>query len=1146
MDKSIDQGSTSLWRILFAQAQVVFNDNAAKLALVGVIQVLLASDTQKAAIWVGVIAVLLVLPFVLFSPLCGWMADRFSKRDIMLRLLFFQVFVMGLMIMSLLIQNLYLAAFSFFLLAVQATIFSPAKQGILKEIVGSKGLSMAVGWMELLTMCAILLGSFAGGWVFDRFLGQGHSTWGAALWVIMILSILCILTIAIFQPVVKTPSQMNESFEWRITYSHFYALKHLWQNKALSLASLGIAYIYSLGGVFYLVILQAGREVFAGKAGATSQSGLNLLVLGLGVALGAICAALWGKRRLEMGVIAIGGLTMPLFLFLLGFLPVTTSIFNCVLFLVGVSTGLFIVPLNVFLQDNAPEVERGRILAATNLMTNLGGVFSVGVYLYMSNVLKLSSGTQFLILTFPTLVVALIVLRLLPESLTRVITVSVLSLFYKVHVQGEDKVPKNGGVLLVCNHVSYVDAFILQLGCPRIIRFISYESFFKIPVLGFFLRLFKTISISSKHAKEAIRVSSERLKGGEVVCIFPEGELTRTGKMQGFKRGFELIARRAGVPVVPVHLDSVWGSIFSFRGGRFFSKLPVRIPWTVTVSFGEPISPTEADPVVVRQRIMDLGEEAFSSRPELKGNIGYEAMNCLKRNPFKCIIVDRTVERQEMNRITLLSASLTLASYLKKNIPDKRIGIILPPGIGGSIVNLGVVLAGKVPVNLNVTAGMASAKACLKRGDIRTILSAEIVQRKFPDYPWTENTIDFGKLIKGIPKSHLLINSLLGFILPARLLAWVKGISTQGGNEEAILLFTSGSSGEPKGVVISHSNLLGNIGQINSVELIQPSDSILGSLPLFHSFGLNVTLWYVFLRGCKVVTVPSPLEARKIADAVREEKVTVMLSTATFIRSYMRKLETGDFVSLRFVIAGAEKMPLELYHSFKEKFGIEILEGYGLTETSPVSNVNLPDPVMGLGENLNQVGHRLGSVGRLLPGQTARIINPETFEEMPLTSTGILKLKGPNIFKEYLGEPERTDLVLQEGWFSTGDIARFDEDGFMYIEGRLSRFSKIGGEMVPHGTIESKIVEALKIDQFDGVKVVIVGVPDEFKGETLVLVTSVDINRDELKKALSEAGLPNLWIPKVIKKVDVIPILPTGKLDLAGCKKIGESEYKKY
>jgi len=340
--------------------------------------------------------------------------------------------------------------------------------------------------------------------------------------------------------------------------------------------------------------------------------------------------------------------------------------------------------------------------------------------------------------------------------------------------------------------------------------------------------------------------------------------------------------------------------------------------------------------------------------------------------------------------------------------------------------------------------------------------------------------------------------------------------------------------------------LLGNIGQINSVELIQPSDSILGSLPLFHSFGLNVTLWYVFLRGCKVVTVPSPLEARKIADAVREEKVTVMLSTATFIRSYMRKLETGDFVSLRFVIAGAEKMPLELYHSFKEKFGIEILEGYGLTETSPVSNVNLPDPVMGLGENLNQVGHRLGSVGRLLPGQTARIINPETFEEMPLTSTGILKLKGPNIFKEYLGEPERTDLVLQEGWFSTGDIARFDEDGFMYIEGRLSRFSKIGGEMVPHGTVESKIVEALKIDQFDGVKVVIVGVPDEFKGETLVLVTSVDINRDELKKALSEAGLPNLWIPKVIKKVDVIPILPTGKVDLAGCKKIGESEYKKY
>ncbi len=1141
MNQITPSSRASLWRILIAQAQVVFNDNAAKLALVGVIQVLLAASPAKASLWVSIVAMLLVLPFILFSPVCGWLADRYSKRDLMAGLLVFQVFVMALMMGSIFLQNLYLAVFSFFLLAMQSTMFSPAKQGILKEVVGSKGLSMAVGWMELLTMCAILLGSFAGGWAFDYFLNRGQIPWHAALSVGLILSVLCVLSVFIFRPVEKTPSQMAEPFRGSIIYSHFQALGNLWSQKPLRLAALGVAYIYSLGGVFYLIILQAGREVFAGQSGATSQSGLNLLMLGLGVAIGAICAAGWGKRRLEMGVIAIGGLTLPVFLFLLGLIPSTRGAFNAVLFFMGMSAGIFIVPLNVFLQDNAPEAQRGRILAAANLMTNIGGILAVGLYLFFSNVLGLSSGVQFLILVIPTVLVALYVLQLLPESIIRVMAMAVLSLFYRVSVKGEDQVPKHGGVLLVCNHVSYVDAIILQLGCPRVVRFIAYEDFFKIPVLCFFLRLFKTIPISSKHAKDAIRIAADRLAEGEAVCIFPEGELTRTGKMNGFRKGFELIARRAGSPVVPVHLDSLWGSIFSFKGGRYFAKIPSSIPWHVTVSFGAEIPSEKADAGVVRQRIMDLGERAFSTRHELEGNIGYAALNCLKRKPFQTIIIDRTMERREINRCKLLAASLTLAGWLRANCAEKRIGIVLPPGIGGSIANLGVTLAGKVPVNLNVTAGVSSAQACLRRGEIKTILSAEILRKKFPDFPWIDGTVDLGKLLGGIPKARILGNLLLCLILPARLLALVKGVKTKGGQEEAILLFTSGSSGEPKGVVLTHSNLLGNIGQINSVELIQPTDSLLGCLPLFHSFGLNVTLWYVFLRGCKVVTVPSPLEARKIGDAVRDEKVTVMLSTATFIRGYMRKLEAADLASLRFVIAGAEKMPVELYNSFKEKFGVEILEGYGLTETSPVTNVSLPDPVMGLGANSHQSGHRLGSVGRLLPGLTARIIHPDTAEELPLTGTGILKLKGPNIFKEYLGEPERTASVKEQDWFSTGDIARFDEDGFMYIEGRLSRFSKIGGEMVPHGTVETKIAEALSIDQSDGVKVVIVGIPDDAKGESLVLLTTLDLTVEELKKSLTDAGLPNLWIPRMIKKIETIPVLPTGKLDLAGCKKIGES-----
>lgn len=1142
MNEKITHQKKSLWRVLFAQTQVVFNDNAAKLALVGVIQVILAGTPGRADTWVGVVAILLVLPFVLLSPICGWLTDRYSKRDVMYIVLFIQILVMFLMMAAIFMQSLMLSVFCFFLLAVQSTAFSPAKQGILKELVGSKGLGSAVGWMEMLTMAAILIGSFAGAWAFDIFSHRtGGEPWSAALYVTGVLTFLCVVALVLFKPVIRTAPRMSEKFSLGLIFSHFAAIKHLWVQRPLRLAALGVAYIFSLGGIFYLTILQAGREAFAGQAGTMTESGMNLGMLGLGIAAGAICAGLWCRRRLELGVIVIGGLAMPIFLLLLGLTPVTHDAFKLFLFLMGAAAGIFIVPLNVFLQDNAQEQERGRILAAANLITNIGGIFAVFIYLIFTNGLGLSSGSQFLILVIPTFFVALYVAGLLPESMVRVVALSLFSLFYRVKVCGEEKLPKSGGALLVCNHVSYVDAIILQLGSPRVVRFISYEEFFKVPVLGFFLRLFKTIPISEKHAKDAIRIAAERLAQGEIVCIFPEGELTRTGKTHGFKKGFELIARRAGVPVVPVHLDSLWGSIFSFSGGKYFLKRPLQIPWSATVSFGEPVDPEKATAIGMRQAVMDLGQEAFARRPELEGTIARAALNSLKRHPFKKILVDRTAERKELSCAKILAAALALAEYLRKNVPEQRVGIVLPPGAGGTIANLAVAFAGKIPVNLNVTTGAASVRSSLRCSGVETILSAEIIQKKFPDFPWTEKTSDLGKLLGvRIGKGAILRKLLAVLCLPTALLARVNRIESRGGDKEAVLLFTSGSSGEPKGVVLSHKNILGNVAQINSVELIQKEDMIVASLPLFHSFGLTVTLWYVLLRGCRVVTVPSPLEAKKIGEAAREEKATVLLGTATFLRGYMRKLPKEDFASIRFAIAGAEKMPPDLYEEFKSKYGAPILEGYGLTETSPVSNVNLPDPVMGLGANSYQKGQRLGSVGRLLPGMTARIIHPETGEELSLMDTGVLKLKGVNIFKEYLGQPDKTGAVLNAGWFVTGDLGRFDEDGFMYIEGRLSRFSKIGGEMVPHGTLEMKIVELLKLDQSEGPAAVVMGVPDENKGESLILLSKTDIDMALMKKLLTEAGIPNLWIPKVMRRVENIPILGSGKLDLAACKEMAQ------
>jgi acyl-[acyl-carrier-protein]-phospholipid O-acyltransferase/long-chain-fatty-acid--[acyl-carrier-protein] ligase len=353
-----------------------------------------------------------------------------------------------------------------------------------------------------------------------------------------------------------------------------------------------------------------------------------------------------------------------------------------------------------------------------------------------------------------------------------------------------------------------------------------------------------------------------------------------------------------------------------------------------------------------------------------------------------------------------------------------------------------------------------------------------------------------------------------------------------------VLLFTSGSSGKPKGVVLSHRNLLGNVSQFAVMLDAKKEDVLLASLPFFHSFGSTVTLWYPLIEGVRSASYPNPLEAGKIAALVEKHAVTVMLATPTFLRAYLRKAEPSQLGSLRLLITGAEKLPDELAKAFEAHFSKAVLQGYGLTETSPVASVNLPDLKPTKPGEAVQPTNRLGSTGKLLPGMAAEIRDPDSDQRKSLHDTGMLWLKGPNIFEGYLDAPEQTAEVLRDGWFKTGDIGRFDEDGFLYIEGRLSRFSKIGGEMVPHETIEQKILAVLTTEEHSERFIAIVGVTDATKGEALVLLSSVDIDLPKLRAALAEIGVPNLWIPRIIRRVDAIPLLASGKLDLAGCKQL--------
>jgi acyl-[acyl-carrier-protein]-phospholipid O-acyltransferase/long-chain-fatty-acid--[acyl-carrier-protein] ligase len=702
--------------------------------------------------------------------------------------------------------------------------------------------------------------------------------------------------------------------------------------------------------------------------------------------------------------------------------------------------------------------------------------------------------------------------------------------FYRVTALGWENLP-DGGFLLVPNHITWVDALVLQLACPRPIRYVIDQEHYYKPILHPILRTLRCIPINVRNSRSAIRTAAEKIAEGEIVCLFPEGQLERSGVLLRLQRGYELIARHANSQVVPVWLDQLWGSIFSFQGGRFFTKLPRQIPYPVTVAFGKPLEPKTADVATVREELLKLGESCFSRRPSLDRHLAEECVRGLKRRPFATAVIDG-IDHSELSRAKLLGAAAAFSRYLRKEFSDERIAIVLPASKGSMLANLAVTLANKVPVDLNFTIGRAANESCCRRANLRVAVSATPFMERIKDFPWPEKILKLDELLPRM-KRQIIFWWIISLLAPARLLLRLLQIPKKGGHAEAVLLFTSGTTGEPKGVVVSHCNVVGNVSQFRQLLDAKKTDAILASLPFFHTFGSTVTLWYPLIEGVRILTYPNPLDAAKCAALIERYQLTFLLATPTFLRLYLRKAEPEQLCTLRLIITGAEKLPLDLAKHFEERFNKKVFEGYGLTETAPVVSVNLPEPTPSAAPT-----NRLGSVGRLAPGIAAEIREPETNRKLSLFETGMLWLRGPNIFEGYLHDPQRTAEVLRDGWLKTGDIARFDEDGFLYIEGRLSRFSKIGGEMVPHEAVEQKIIDLLELSGRDERPIAIVGVQDEAKGEALVLLTAVDIDLAELRKKLQDAGVPNLWIPKRVQRVEAIPVLASGKLDLKKCQEL--------
>jgi acyl-[acyl-carrier-protein]-phospholipid O-acyltransferase / long-chain-fatty-acid--[acyl-carrier-protein] ligase len=720
---------------------------------------------------------------------------------------------------------------------------------------------------------------------------------------------------------------------------------------------------------------------------------------------------------------------------------------------------------------------------------------------------------------------------LLPEWFLRLLLFFLTHFLYRIKVLGRDNVPEKGGALFVSNHMSFVDVLLLMASTDRPIRFLMYQGIYDLPFVKPFARMLRAIPISSelrpRDMIRSLRTASEAIREGEIVCIFAEGQITRTGQMLPFRRGMERIIKGMEAPIVPVSLHGVWGSIFSFERGRFLWKVPRRIPYPVTVSFGKwlPASSAVTD---VRAAVKELESDAWAADRDLDRTLDRAFVRTARRYFWRFAEGDARVPK--MRFAGLLVKTIFVARRMRHYWKDQpMVGMLLPPSVGGALVNYAATLMGHIPVNLNYTANTEIIAACARQCNLQTVVTSKAFLERFPKIEIPGRTILLEDALAKPGIFERLIALLLAWIPPHDLLKILLGAAKTRTDDLATVIFSSGSTGDPKGVMLTHHNIITNIRQVTQVFMLGAGDKILGILPFFHAFGFTVGLWLPAAQGVGVVFHPNPLDATSISELVDKYRVTFMVATPTFLQAYMRRCLPEHFGSVQYVLVGAEKLPERVALMFEDTFRIRPLEGYGCTECSPVVAVNGPEF---RAPGFRQAGSRRGTIGQPLPGVTVRIVDPDTWQPLPINTAGMLLVKGPNVMKGYLNRPEKTAEVLRDGWYTTGDIASMEEDGFLTITDRLSRFSKIGGEMVPHIKIEEKLHELAGIaDQV----FTVTAVPDEKKGERLIVlhVLPEDKLAPVLEK-LAESDLPALWKPRKDQffQVDMLPYLGSGKLDL--------------
>ena len=1113
-----------------------FNDNVYKNALVILITYVVAEQAGlNSQIMVTAAAGIFILPFFLFSATAGQLADKYEKAFLIRIIKFVEILLMIGATVGFYMGDVWLLMAILFLMGTQSTFFGPIKYGILPEKIEEDELIGGNGLIEAGTFISILLGTLVGGLLILT--ENGIPLISGMVILIAVLGWVSSFYIPKGQP--ASPAlKVNHNFlreTWEI-------VSHARQNREVFLSILGISWFWLVGATFLAQFPTYSKDIIGGNEQLVT---LFLSIFTIGIGLGSLLCNQILKGEVEatfvpLGIIGVTVFTVDLyFASQQMFISADSKLIGAGaflshlsswrilgdMFMISVSSGVYIVPLYAIIQARSEPNYRSRIIASNNILNALFMVISALGAMAMLT-LGFNVNQVFLTIAIVNGAVAVYACQLLPAALLKSILYWIFNSFYKVEVKGMGnfKSVQDEKVIIVANHLSYLDATLLATYFPSHLTFAINTKVAQHWLVRPFLKLIETFPLDPTNPMAA-KSLIESIKDGNRVVIFPEGRITVTGALMKVYEGSGMIADKSGAHIVPVRIDGAQYSHFSRMKGnirtRWFPKI------TLTVLAPQKFHIPENIKGATRRKM------AGSQLSDLMTLMIFQASN-YRQTLFQALLdakaihgasrpIAEDIQREPVTYDQLITKCFILGKPISGiTQPEENVGVLLPNMVSTMVTFFALQAYGRVPAMLNFSIGKRNILSACETASIKTVFTShkfiENASLKETDQALKESGVQVIYL-EDFAKNIGLLDKAQGFLAGFFPQFWYSKIcANKNPDSPAFVLFTSGSEGTPKGVVLSHANILANRYQTGSRIDFGPNDVVFNALPVFHSFGLTGGTLLPLLSGARVFFYPSPLHYRIIPELSYDTNATIMFGTDTFLSGYAHYGHPYDFYSLRYVFAGAEKLKEETRKLWSEKFGVRILEGYGATETSPILAVN------------TAMENKPGTVGRLVPGIEHRLEKIQGIEE-----GGRLHVSGPNIMLGYLLATSPGTLVPPgNGWYDTGDIVEIDSEGYITIKGRAKRFAKVGGEMISLTAVEGYISKLWPEHTH-----AIVAVPDDKKGEQLILITeNKDARKQEITEYVRSQGLSELGLPKKIIPVDKVPLLGSGKIDYVTAQEI--------